>query len=288
MVLWIFLGILSAFLDATRLALSKKILHNSDEYIVATIPRLFMIPFFAAWLFFVPLPEINTTFWLVVIFVVIVALVANLLQLYAIKISPLSATTPFVTFTPIFLLIFSPLILHEVPSIIGILGVLLGVIGVYFLNISKSKEGFWEPFKVVIKERGSLVMLLVAFMFAITTTFDKVGIKNSDPVFYLIVSQLAMGILYIPLMSYKSKDYKAKIKNDWKGLLFIGLITTGALVAQFIAVKIALVPYVISLKRIAALFGVIYGGIMFKEEHIKERFIGALIMVIGVVLIAFA
>ncbi len=60
------------------------------------------------------------------------------------------------------------------------------------------------------------------------------------------------------------------------------------MVAQFIAVKIALVPYVISLKRVAGLFSVIYGGFMFKEEHIKERLIGTIIMILGVVLIAFA
>lgn len=287
MVLWIFLGLLSAFFDATRLALSKRIVSASDEFVVAVIPKLLMIPFFILWLLFVPMPELKPIFWVVVAIVVITATVLNILIIYAIKVSPLSATVPFASFSPIFLLIWSPIILKENPGLMGVIGVILGLVGVYVLNISQSKEGLLEPFKAILKEKGSLIMLITAFVFGITLTIEKIGILNSDPIFYLIVTQIGIALLSIPVMLYKSKDYKLKIKKDWKALFVIGIITTLALVAQFTAVKTALVPYVISLKRVAALFGVIYGGVMFKEQRIKERIIGTIIIVSGVILIAF-
>jgi len=288
MVLWVILSVLSSFFDGTRLAVSKKILHGSDEYVVVTISRLFMIPFFLGWLLFVPLPQINLTFWIASAIVIVVAIVANILQLTALKSSPISLAAPFLTFTPIFLLLFSPFILKENPSALGIFGVLLGVVGAYVLNISKFKEGFFEPVKAIFKEKGCWIMLITAFLFAITSTFDKVGIKNSDPIFYLIITQLALGIFNIPIMMWKSKDYKTKVKKDWKALFFIGLLSVATLVSQFFAVKMALVPYVMSIKRMSIIFGVLYGAFLFKEEKIKERLIGSIIMVISVVLISIA
>ena len=89
-------------------------------------------------------------------------------------------------------------------------------------------------------------------------------------------------------MMWKSKDYKEKTRKDWKGLLFIGLLSLGTLMSQFFAIKMALVPYVMSIKRMSILFAVLYGAFLFKEENIKERLIGSIIMVISVVLIAFA
>ena len=131
-------------------------------------------------------------------------------------------------------------------------------------------------------------MIFVAFLFAITSTFDKVAIVNSSPLFYLIISQVAIGLFSFPLMMYKTKDYKIKIKKDLKGLFIVGLITVGALVVQFIAVQLTFVTYVLSLKRASAIFGVLYGAWIFKEEKILERLVGAIIMVSSVVLIALA
>lgn len=49
-----------------------------------------------------------------------------------------------------------------------------------------------------------------------------------------------------------------------------------------------IVPNVITVKRTSALFGIMWGKIFFKEKEIKERFIGTLVMILGVVLIALS
>jgi len=55
-----------------------------------------------------------------------------------------------------------------------------------------------------------------------------------------------------------------------------------------LALQSAFVAYVIPVKRLSIVFGVIFGHFIFKEKHIKERFIGAAIMLIGIFLIAMA
>lgn len=44
--------------------------------------------------------------------------------------------------------------------------------------------------------------------------------------------------------------------------------------------------YMISVKRLSALIGIIYGRLFFKEKYIAVRFVGACLMVTGAVLIS--
>ena len=41
----------------------------------------------------------------------------------------------------------------------------------------------------------------------------------------------------------------------------------------------------VSVKRLSILFGVIYGVMLFRETNIKERLLGATVMVSGIVMI---
>lgn len=76
-----------------------------------------------------------------------------------------------------------------------------------------------------------------------------------------------------------------QIPNNLRALIPIGLLSGTGLVCQMTAVSLTLVAYVISIKRISAIFGVIFGYLIFKEKGIKERLLGAIIMVLGVAII---
>jgi uncharacterized membrane protein len=52
------------------------------------------------------------------------------------------------------------------------------------------------------------------------------------------------------------------------------------------AISLIEVSYMVSVKRLSILFGVIYGVMLFKETNIKERFLGATVMVSGIIMIA--
>jgi drug/metabolite transporter (DMT)-like permease len=53
------------------------------------------------------------------------------------------------------------------------------------------------------------------------------------------------------------------------------------------AINLVEVSYMISVKRLSLLIGVIYGAVFFKETNIKERFLGSAIMLSGVILILY-
>ena len=57
------------------------------------------------------------------------------------------------------------------------------------------------------------------------------------------------------------------------------------LILQMRIIQLTLVSYVIAIKRLSIVFGVLFGYLIFKEKNIKERLAGASIMVAGAVLI---
>ena len=60
------------------------------------------------------------------------------------------------------------------------------------------------------------------------------------------------------------------------------------IISIYFAYLQAIVPFVISIKRLSVVFGVVLGGLIFHEKHILTRVAGALIMVAGSALIALA
>jgi uncharacterized membrane protein len=51
------------------------------------------------------------------------------------------------------------------------------------------------------------------------------------------------------------------------------------------AISLIEVSYMVSVKRLSILFGVLYGVMFFKETNIKERFLGATVMISGIIVI---
>lgn len=283
--LWFVLSLITAISFAARAVISKKILKDTDEYIVAWARSFFSLPFLLLLLFFTEIPEIDITFWMYLGIGTVFVTIASILHMKALKVSPLSLTIPFMNFTPLFLLITSPLMLGEKPSIFGGIGILLIVFGAYVLNIQTFQKGFFEPFKAIAREKGSLFMLIVAFLFAISSNIDKIAVLKSSAIFYAIIFQVGLSIVLFPFVALKSKNRIMQLKNNLFGFFMIGFLLALIVISHMTAITLTIVPYVISIKRTAAIFSVIFGYLFFKEKNFKQCLVGATIMVIGVLLI---
>jgi len=135
-------------------------------------------------------------------------------------------------------------------------------------------------------------MLIVAFIYSLTSVFDKVVMINSDPYFGSALLRLLPGLFFLGLAIKQRKRQSVKqnkpseswIKKVWP-FLISGVITALAAITINIALTMQIVPYVISIKRVSILLGVIYGGLLFKENHIWQRLLGGIVMIMGVVII---
>lgn len=95
--------------------------------------------------------------------------------------SDLSLSMPMLSFTPVFLIGTSSLLLHEVPSAAGIAGIGIMVSGSYVLNIFAEHEYVLDPLKSMVQNRGTWYLLIVALLFAISINEDKIAMLNPGP-----------------------------------------------------------------------------------------------------------
>ncbi len=243
----------------------------------------FAIPVLWIFAFIDGIPEVNEGILWVYVFALPLELIALLLYIKALSISPLSLTTPFLSFTPAFLLITSPIILGEHPARIGMIGVLLIVMGAYVLNLSSIKKGFLYPFRRIIKEKGSLMMLIVAFIYSITANFGKMGVLYSSPTFFAASYFSLLGIIFFFLM-VKKKELRSIIRKE---LMIIGVLSAIMITFHMIALKLIYVSYMISIKRSSLLFGIVFGVVLLNEKGLKEKIAGGLLMIAGMIIISF-
>lgn len=282
---WFLFAFLTALFRSLTDVAGKFGLKNMDEYIVAWSLFLFALPFMGLLLLFKGVPQIGDDFWIALLVSGTANIATNLLYMRAIKVSDLSITIPLITFTPLFMLITSPLILGEFPDLFGLAGIVLIVGGSYILNFKESSKGYLAPFRALVREKGPRLMLLVAFIWSITANLDKVGIENSSVFFWPVAVNSFIALGFIPVVMLRSRGKTRQITSNLRTLVPIGLFHGMMIITQMVAVSLTLVAYVISIKRTSAAISVVLGSLVFKESGLRDRLTGSIIMIAGVVLI---
>jgi len=283
---WIFLSILTAVSEAAKDVLSKNTLRSSNAYLVAWSYRLFSLPFLLPFLLFIEIPEVAEDFWIAILLSGGLNVITTILYMKAISHSDLSLSVPMVAFTPLFLLVTSPLIVGEFPNFTGVLGVMLIVLGSYFLNIKEAQKGLLAPFRSLVSQKGPRYMLLVAFIWSLSSNFDKMGVQASSPLFWAIAVNVFIAFAMIPVVFVKVRKQPVDLLTNWKKYLPIGMLGAATLIFQMLAISLTLVAYVISIKRTSAILVVVAGSLFFKEKGTTYRLVGSLVMIAGVALIS--
>ena len=143
------------------------------------------------------------------------------------------------------------------------------------------------PFKAVFTEKGSWLMLIVAFLYSLTSAIGKLAIQHSSPQFFGFTYYLSFACLFLIIFPLVPDS---KIKNIIKRPIpagFSGLILITTILSHTSAISMVQAAYMISVKRSSIIFGVLFGVLIFKEEKFRERLLGAFIMMCGVVIIGF-
>lgn len=283
--MWILFATAMICADAVRDITNKKTLRSVDAYVMSWAATTLVFLFILPTLFFIPLPNLTKEFFFAVVAGGSLNLIALILYLNALKRSDVSLTVPFLAFTPLFLLIMSPIVLHESPSITGIVGVLLIVVGLYVINIKDRNHGFLAPIIGILQEPGPKMALGVAAIHSVTSLIDRIGINNSSPVIWVFATNVFISSCMLPIMLYKSKGQLQKIPIHWKAFFLVGGLTVLSLLSQSTALTLTHVAYVVAFKRAGIILSITLAYFLFKEQHIRERIIGAIIMVAGAILI---
>lgn len=77
-------------------------------------------------------------------------------------------------------------------------------------------------------------------------------------------------------------------EKEYRRLILPGLFYSVMVASHMLAISMTKVAYMISLKRMSLIIGVICDYIFFKEKQIRERLARALLMLVGFVMIVTA
>jgi len=182
-----------------------------------------------------------------------------------------------------------PLFVGESPSLIGLLGILVIVVGAYLLNLSTMRAGWWRPIQALYTDRASQLALLVAVLWGINSQVAKVSLDNSSAGFHLTVVGIGGSLAFgLQLWLKRRRHTVAFIRRKVHLLFLMGAFAGISVIAQFAAYDSpgGLVAYVISIKRLSLLLGAYFGWLIFRERKIRERALGSALMLCGVVLMA--
>jgi uncharacterized membrane protein len=238
---------------------------------------------------------------------------AIILNYRALQLAPLSLCVPFMALTPVFLLPAGRFFLHEAISGGMVIGVFLVLVGSLVMNRQLFAQGWLEPARAMIREKGSRYMLMVALLLTCTSVLDKWFVSSGgDAAFSARVSRsvvLAIGkcamlslvflaltlvrLRYrqsVPPAAAPSSDGGARSvwTRPWRDipawLIAAGVFEAIVMVLQLIALQFAPAALIISIKRSGILLACGLGWFLFKERGITDRIIGSCVMLAGVLI----
>ncbi|NTV30203.1 MAG: EamA family transporter, partial [Candidatus Omnitrophica bacterium] len=247
--MWLVLAFVTAFLTSLQDVVAKTVSGRVSPYVMAWAWMFFSIPVLSLAQIGQKPVVLGPLYWPALLGNAATLTVSSVLMFKAISAAELSQSVPLLSLTPLFLLVTSPIIVHEMPHPAGIAGVLLIVVGSYLLFLDRSKGGLWTPFKTLLRMRGSRYMLMVAFIFSIGGNLDKVGTLNSSPAFWGLTLNSLVAVTLGVLVLIKVPDVRAQVRKHWRHLLAVGTLMAFMMLTQMTAITMTQVPYLIAIKR---------------------------------------
>lgn len=282
---WVALAIITAVGFAASNSYAKALSTRTHIFIVTWSMMVLSLPWALAMLAMRGAPSLDDGFYLAALGSVCLNMVAVTLQVRALSISPLSLTVPFLAFTPLFMLVTGAVVLGEAPDVRGIVGIVLVTAGAYTIFIEGPHRSLLEPLRAIRSEKGSVMMLLVAFIWSWAATFDKLAVLRSSPSYYAAFFAAAFGVLYSPFLVIGLRTRKLE-RTQIPRLFLLGAFSAVMILSQLSAIELAMASYVIAIKRAGAVVAVLFGYLFFKERHLRARLAGAILMTLGVILIS--
>ncbi len=285
---WIIYALIGAISQASFYFLDKRLLRKFGVFSLAAIVKIPPAVLLLIISLYKGIPALGPDLLFAVTMTAGLNVIAAILLFKALKLEDLSLAAPIISFTPLFLIVTSWVILGEVPSDKGIIGIIFIVIGSYVLNIKGSLKNILSPIRNLFSNKAVLFMLGVALLYSISSNFDKMVVLNSDTTFGHSLAYFLSGSILLIVALIKKDKILTPAKNNWGILIGAMIFVTLIPIAMNNAYELTIVPYAISVKRTSVIFAALFGFFFLKEKNVLPRLLGTVIMVIGVIIITLS
>ena len=291
--LWIILSLTASIFYALRHVVIKKYLKDVDTLLMAFSYRFFSVLFLLPLLLVLNVEPTTKLFWIITFSTAVLTAVASILQIKAIQKYELSISVPFLAFVPLFMVLSVYLVYKELPEYYALIGIFILVAGSFILTAGNN-NGKWYTVRNIFQSKGSVFFFIVAVIFGITSTIDRIAIEDvmNDGFTYTFYWHILSTILFsfIFFNKRKNKLYLAQVKMYIRGFVLQGVFGITAFLLQMLAIEKAFqleanVLYIKAITLLQLLISVVFGIFLFKEKHVRNKLLGAVVMIIGALII---
>lgn len=217
-------------------------------------------------------------------YVILAGLLCTLGSIYLIKAlqcGEMSVLGPINSYKCIVGLVFGYILLGEIPSLKGLFGTLLIIVGSWFI-FDTVKEGV--SFKLLLRKDIILRFCALFFTGCEAAVLKKIILMSSPKESFIL--WCFSGFLFSILLAFlfKTKIRRLNLKNSLGTVgiaICLGIMQYSTnLVFQKLNVGLSL-----ALFQLSSLISVFFGYVMFKEKDIVKKILGTLIMIFGSCLI---
>ncbi len=205
---------------------------------------------------------------------------------HAVRLSPISATVPLLSLTPVFSAMLGAAFLDEIPTPRAWLGIAIAVLGAWLINVGGDSRP-WTLVRDLRAEPGSGFMIVAALFFSVAPLLDKSALRwVSLPIHALVVIAGVALVLGVQL-ALSGRLAEVRALADRPVLVLAGGATSLlAFALQLAAVQVVWVGLLETAKRaIGAVAALILGVALFDEQASGIRVVAVIVLAIGVALV---
>ncbi len=265
------------------------LLKRSDDKVIFYVNiHLIFTVLFSFVLIFYPLHTVDPWGWF---FIVVSAFAHFFYQVFLCRtyeLADMSLTYPIVRSSPIFLLLMGLVFLREIPSWAAVAGVLVVVLGVLIIHQKDLTLSSFHKMIRSIDRRVMALAVLTAFASACYAVVDKKGVLMLQPfLFFYLMFALSgfLFLIYLLFLKERRNRYFELLARDKYWIVLAALLEFSSYILILYAFRISKVAYIVSLRQISVVFGVLYGIWFLHESYGRVRFVGSSIIFCGVFLI---
>lgn len=203
----------------------------------------------------------------------------------------LSRVYPIARSAPALVFVIAVLFMGETVSRPGVIGILLAALGVYTISLNRlTPAALVQPLRNFQNDAATRYALLTLLAVAAYSIVDKQAVTHFHPVaFAFIYPWFSIALLSAYITSAKKKG---ALRREWRlnrrSILACGVLGIFGYFLILVAFSLERISYVVGLRQISVVFSVLLGVILLKERHGRQRMMSAIMIFIGVFLIARA
>jgi drug/metabolite transporter (DMT)-like permease len=199
------------------------------------------------------------------------------------QVYPIARGTP-----PLLIAIFGALFIGERLPLLGYVGIVVLVIGIYLASVPSFNDVF-KPLRAL-THRPTQIAFLAALCVTTYTLLDKVGMQYASPLVYNWWMYTGIAIGYAPIAWSRGHRDATLIewRTNWRRIILGSFATIGSYLAALIGLQMTAASYVGSVRASSVVIGALLGWLLLKEQFGAVRVFAAALMVAGLLLIALA